>query len=181
MADLLPTGDYAGVMAKDISQAVREAYEKVAPPALSAKLGKTIEIAPPTKTLSAAEIDPMQSKRAQVVLKTMRRICLALPESSEDKQFGFPVWRAGKKTFAQAYQYRGSDRLRLAFWVGVDRQAMLTGDKRYEIPKYMGHNGWIALDVSKHLNEGEVSELALVSYRHFALKRMLQQLGSDDG
>jgi predicted DNA-binding protein (MmcQ/YjbR family) len=170
-----------GISWKRVAKLVREAYEKVAPPALSAKLGKTIDIAPPTKTLTAAEIDPMQSKRAQSVLKTMRRICLALPETAEDQQFGFPVWRAGKKTFAQAYQYRDSDRLRLAFWVGVDRQAMLTGDRRYEIPKYMGHNGWIALDVSKHLNEGEVSELALASYRHFALRRMLQQLGSDDG
>ena len=107
----------------------------------------------------------------------MRRICLGLPETSEEKQFGFPVWRAGKKTFAQAYQYRAEDRLRLAFWVGVEQQAMLTGDKRYQIPKYMGHNGWIALDVSKHLDEDEVSELALFSYRHFALRRMLQQLG----
>jgi predicted DNA-binding protein (MmcQ/YjbR family) len=169
-----------GISWKRVAKLAREAYEKVAPPALSAKLGKTIDIAPPTKALTAAEIDPMQSKRAQAVLKTMRRTCLALPETSEDQQFGFPVWRAGKKTFAQAYQHRGSDRLRLAFWVGVDRQAMLTGDKRYEIPKYMGHNGWIALDVSKHLNEGEVSELALGSYRHFALKRMLQQLGGDD-
>ena len=166
-----------GISWKRVAKLVREAYEKVAPPALSARLGKTIEISPPTKTLSAAEIDPLQSKRAQAVLKTMRRICLALPETSQDKQFGSPVWRAGKKTFAQAYQYRDQNKLRIAFWVGVEQQAMLTGDERYEIPKYMGHNGWIALDVSKHLDEDEVSELALFSYRHFALRRMLQQLG----
>jgi len=70
-----------------------------------------------------------------------------------------------------------TDRLRIAFWVGVEQQAMLTGDERYEIPKYMGHNGWISLDVSKHLDEDEVRELASFSYRHFALRRMLQQLG----
>src|SRR4030095_2073911 len=105
-----------GISWKRVAKLVREAYEKVAPPALTAKLGKTIETAPPTKTRSAAQIDPMQSKRAQAVLKTMRRICLALPETSQDKQFGFPVWRAGKKTFAQAYQYRDTDRLRGAVW-----------------------------------------------------------------
>jgi hypothetical protein len=54
---------------------------------------------------------------------------------------------------------------------------MLTGDERYEIPKYMGHNGWIALDVSEYLDQDQVRELALSSYRHFALRRMLQQLG----
>jgi hypothetical protein len=53
---------------------------------------------------------------------------------------------------------------------------MLTADERYGIPKYMGHNGWIALDVSKHLDADEVRELALFSYRHFALTRMLRQL-----
>src|SRR4030095_7529107 len=85
-------------------------------------------------------------------------------------------WRAGKKTFAQAYQYRSQDRLKIAFWVGVEQQAMRTGDERYEIPKYMGHNGWIALDVSEHLDADEVSQLALFSYRHFALGRILRQL-----
>ena len=47
----------------------------------------------------------MQSKRAQSVLRSCATICLALPETAEDEQFGFPVWRAGKKTFAQAYHY----------------------------------------------------------------------------
>jgi predicted DNA-binding protein (MmcQ/YjbR family) len=163
-----------GISWKRVAKLVREAYEKVAPPALSASLGKTIEIKPPTRTVAPTEFDPMQSKAAQSALQVMRRICLALPETSEEKQFGFPVWRAGKKTFAQAYHYR--NKLSLAFWVGIDRQGLLTGDKRYEIPPYMGHNGWIALDVSKELHKGEVHELALFSYRHFALKRMLQQL-----
>ncbi len=40
----------------------------------------------------------------------------------------------------------------------------------------MGHNGWIALDVTDHLDGAEVAALALQSYRHFVLKRMLQQL-----
>lgn len=166
-----------GIAWKRVAKLVREAYEKVAPPALSAALGKkTIEIEPPTRTVSATEFDPMQSKRAQSVLEVMRRICLALPETAEDKQFGFPVWRAGKKTFASAYRYKSEDKLTLSFWVGVDRQAMLTADERYTIPMYTGHNGWIALDVTRHLDEDEVRELVSFSYRHFALKRMLRML-----
>jgi predicted DNA-binding protein (MmcQ/YjbR family) len=163
-----------GISWKRVAKLVREAYEKVAPPALSAKLGKTIEIEPPTQTVAATTFDPMQSKRAQVVLKALRAICDALPEVSETKMFGFPVWQAGKKTFVQAYHRH--DRLCLAFWVGIERQSMLTADARYEIPQYMGHNGWIALDVTRHLDKDEVRELALYSYRHFALKRMLRAL-----
>jgi predicted DNA-binding protein (MmcQ/YjbR family) len=162
-----------GISWKRVAKLVREAYEKVAPPALSDSLGKTIEIEPPSETVPATQLDPMSSKRAQSVLRTMRNICLSLPETSEGLQFGNPVWRAGKKVFAQAYNYK---KLCVAFWVGVDRQALLTADDRYEIPAYMGHNGWIALDASKHLDRNEARELALYSYRHFALKRMLAKL-----
>jgi len=162
-----------GLSWKRIAVLTREAYEKVAPPKLAATLGKTIEITPPTKTLSASEVDPMLSKRAQSVLKSMRKLCLALPETSEGRQFGVPVWRAGQKGFALAYAGYTDKRLKLGFWVGVERQGLLTADERFRIPAYMGHNGWIELDVQDTCNWDEVAQLALASYRHFALKRML--------
>jgi predicted DNA-binding protein (MmcQ/YjbR family) len=163
-----------GVSWKRVAQLAREAYEKVAPSSLSAQIGKTIEITPPKAKLKAEEFDPMASSRAKQVLKSLRQICLALPETSEAKQFGSPVWRAGKRVFAQAYGY--DKKVRVAFWVGVERQGLFTADPRYEIPPYMGHNGWIALDVTRRYDEKEVRPLALDSYRHFALKRMLAQL-----
>ena len=65
---------------------------------------------------------------------------------------------------------------RASFWVGVHAQALMTDDPRYTIPPYMGHNGWIALDINKKHNERELQSLALESYRHFASKRMLAKL-----
>ena len=53
---------------------------------------------------------------------------------------------------------------------------MLTADARYRIPPYIGHNGWIALDVDEHCDWPEVEALTLQSYRHFALKRMLLRM-----
>jgi hypothetical protein len=67
-------------------------------------------------------------------------------------------------------------RLTLCFWAGVDQQGLLTADSRYHVPPYMGHNGWIALDVSKNCDWNEIAALLTQSYRHFALKRMLLQL-----
>ncbi|HVF18521.1 MAG TPA: MmcQ/YjbR family DNA-binding protein, partial [Steroidobacteraceae bacterium] len=136
-----------GISWKTVAKLVREAYEKVAP-ALAHSLSKTIDIKPPTTTMTIEEFDPMQSKRAIAVLKDLRKICLSFPETSEDKQFGSPVWRAGKKVFAQAYCYRAERKLQLAFWVGVDQQSLLVQDKHFSIPAYMGHNGWIAVDVT---------------------------------
>jgi hypothetical protein len=64
--------------------------------------------------------------------------------------------------------------LQVYFWVGVASQGLMTADERYEIPPYMGHNGWIALDVSCACDWDEVRGLAVGSYRHFALQRMLK-------
>ena len=163
-----------GISWKRVAKLVREAYEKVAPPALIATLGKTIAIEPPTASVPREQVDPFGTTRGASVLKAMRAICLALPETNEDKQFGSPVWRAGKKTFASVWAR--NKKITLGFRVGVERQSMLSADPRYEIPHYIGHNGWIQLDVSKHLDKEEVRELALCSYRHFALKRMLREL-----
>jgi hypothetical protein len=165
-----------GIAWQTVAKLVREAYEKVAPAALAKSIGKTIAIKPPAITLQPEDFDPMQSTRAKAVLKELRKICLAFPETSEAKQFGFPVWRAGKKVFAQAYCYRGEGKLQLGFWVGVDQQALLIRDKGFSIPAYTGHNGWIALDVSRTANWQEIQSLALFSYRHFALARMLKAL-----
>ena len=122
------------------------------------------------------DFDPLLGERAQETLKTLRKVCLALPETSEATQFGSPCWKAGKKSFCGMHHHAG--RLNLQFWVGPDMQTMLTfeGD-RYQIPAYMGHNGWINLDVEDEVDWDEVAELGMISYRHFALKRMLKALG----
>lgn len=157
-----------------IADRTRDAYEAVASTKLSATIGKTIRIKPPTKTLDPEEIDPMNAPRAKAVLKRLDKICRGLPETMQGTQFGSPTWKAGKKTFVSAHRTKG--RMTLQFWVGADRQAMLTFEDRYRIPAYIGHNGWIELDVEKDADWDEIEALTLESYRHFALKRMLKTL-----
>ena len=113
----------------------------------------------------------MSPPRIQNILKRLAAICLALPETSASTSFGNPVWVADKKSFVQAWRYDGQ--LKLAFWVGPDRQDALILDPRYLLPAYMAHNGWIALNAEQGVNWDEVESLAFDSYRHFALKRML--------
>lgn len=153
---------------------VREAYAMVAPKKLLEALGTTIDIEPPTESIDPEAFDPMLAPRAQEILTGLREFCLSLPETSEGRQFGDPAFKAGKKTFVTAHRRKG--RTVLSFWVGPDMQAMLTFEDRYTIPHYTGHNGWILLDVEDNIDWDEVRELILVSYRHFALKRMLKAL-----
>jgi predicted DNA-binding protein (MmcQ/YjbR family) len=163
-----------GIAWKQVVSLVREAYEEVATVDLRARIGTTPPFKGPDIALSPGQIDPLKSKRALAVLGALRKMCLHLPESREQRQFGHPVWQAGKKTFALA-RHDGTQ-LTLCFWVGVDQQGLLTEDPRYRIPPYLGHNGWIALAVSNNCNWREIEGLIMNSYRHFALKRMLRQL-----
>ena len=66
--------------------------------------------------------------------------------------------------------------LELSVWAGGEEQALRTADPRYRIPQYIGHRGWLNLDIHDRADIGEVEELILESYRHFALKRMLKQM-----
>ena len=157
-----------------VAKLVHMAYQHTAPARLRDALKKTPVVAAPKRRVTVADIDPKNSPRGRKLMSVMRKVCLVLPETMEATQFGQPVWRAGKRAFAQAYYY--DDRWRVAFWVGVLAQGMMTTDPRYSIPAYMGHMGWIALDVNRSHNEQELRALALGSYRHFALKRMLAKL-----
>ena len=155
-----------------IASRVREAYANVAPRELLGDLGEPIDIEPPTETVDPEEFDPLTAAHAQEKLARIRTLVGALPETSEGTQFGTPAFKAGKKTFLTVYRRRG--RMRLEMWVGPELQATLTDDPRFTIPAYIGHRGWIDLDLEDRVDWDEVRELALGSYRHFALKRMLK-------
>ena len=157
-----------------IAQRVREAYVNVAPADLAGDLGEPVDIEPPTETIDPEDFDPLSVPHAREKLDGIRALCAELPETSEGRQFGNPAFKAGKKTFLTVHRYRR--RMQLEIWVGPELQATLTDDPRFTIPRYIGHRGWIDLDVESHLDGDEVRELVLGSYRHFALKRMLKAL-----
>jgi predicted DNA-binding protein (MmcQ/YjbR family) len=163
-----------GLAWKGVAQILRAAYEHVAPDRLRRQLKATPSVPAPKHRITVADVDPKNTPRGKRVLRSMRKVCLVLPAASEGLQFGQPVWRAGKRVFARAYCYDGV--WRVSFWVGVHAQLLMTDDPRFTIPPYMGHNGWIALDVSEALDERELQSLALESFRHFALKMMLAKL-----
>lgn len=161
-----------------VCEHVHDAYELVAPPNLVDALDRAFKVQPPTRKFRPEEIDPFLGKRPKAILKKLKAICSALPETQPDTQFGAPVWKAGKKTFVTAHYWLG--RLKLSFRVGSERQAELSTDNRYEVSPYTGVHGWIDLDVEDHEDWTEIEPLILESYRHFALKRMLKAMEAGD-
>jgi predicted DNA-binding protein (MmcQ/YjbR family) len=160
-----------------VCEHVREAYEKVAPAELARAIKRDFRVRPPKRKFRPEEIDRFQGKAAREVLKKLGSICGRLPETERGATFGCPIWKAGAKTFVIAHYYTG--RLKLSVWVGAARQKVLVKDKRFEVSKYMGHNGWIDLDVEDGQEWAEIEQLVVESYRHFALKRMLKELDAE--
>lgn len=167
-----------GVPQAAIVDRVRDVYLKVAPAHLRPQAGTFCKIKEPVKNLRREEIDPLLAAYSQKLLKSVASICAKLPEVTTARQFGNPVWKAGKKTFLCVHCYNS---LCIQVWIGVDQQSYLTNDKRYRIPPYVGHNGWIDLDVSKHVNWQEIENLVIASYRHFATRRMSNALSGKTG
>ena len=87
---------------------------------------------------------------------------------------GSVAWRTRKRSFAMLHDYgRG---LQAQFWVGIERQGPLGMDPRFSIPPYLGHQGWMTLDLQKSPDARELRDLVIDSYRHFASRRALADL-----
>ena len=158
-----------------VAEAVRTAYECVAPPRLRERLHETPQVPAPTRRITVADIDPWRTPRGKRLLEAMRTLCLEWPGTAEDTAFGQPIWRVGKKTFARLHRYTG---WHASFWVGVHAQSLMTNDPRFSIPAYTGHQGWINLDVATDFRIAELRALALESYRHYAGKAQLAALAN---
>ena len=159
---------------KRVIELVHMAYLNSSPAKLGAQVTKPPVVRAPTSKMKPAEIDRLKSPQALRMRERMCKICRALPETDEGTQFGSPVWRVGKKSFVMLYDFGKG--LTVQFWVGIERQGPLEMDPRLSIPPYLGTKGWIALDASKSINERELREFLVDSYRHFATRRALAKL-----
>jgi predicted DNA-binding protein (MmcQ/YjbR family) len=119
----------------------------------------------------------MKAKEIEKVLKEVRAICLALPETSEVEAWGHPTFRAGKKMFAGFGE--GEEGLTLGLKVGHDRQEELLQDDRFFPTPYAAHQGWVSLRLDRNTDWNEVRGLVREAYRQVALQRMLKALDAD--
>lgn len=157
---------------EEVTTIVLEAYELL----VGKPHHEAIEVSldPPQDTLLPVEIDPLQTLEMQSMLRFVREFVDTLPDTHEASQFGSPAFKVGKKSFL----YVGFLKTKpcIEIWVGRDAQIGLTSDSRFAIPKYTGHNGWIMFNTQFEQADKQARELAIQSYRHFALKRTLRKL-----
>ena len=115
------------------------------------------------------------------ITNRLRKICLALPETTERLSHGEPTWFIrGKKTFVSYSDHHHNDRL--AFVCAAPpgaQQAMVAADpERFFVPPYVGGRGWLGvhLDLDEPTDWDEVAELVEDAYRVVAPKTLVRLL-----
>jgi hypothetical protein len=116
-------------------------------------------------------------------LERLRRICLALPETTERLSHGEPTWFVrGKKTFVMYADQHHDDRL--AFWCAAPagaRDALVSVDPdRYYVPPYVGVRGWLGVRLDGPIDWDNVTDLVTDAYCEVAPKRLIALLESHD-
>ena len=105
-----------------------------------------------------------------MVLRRLRALCLALPETRETSAWGHPNFCAGRRTFV-AFE-RVSRRPSIAFRLDPSSVARLLGRRPFFATPY-GRGRWVSLWADAPLDGALGEQLARRSYRQVALKRML--------
>jgi predicted DNA-binding protein (MmcQ/YjbR family) len=107
------------------------------------------------------------------ILVRLRKICLALPGSTETATFGHPTFQVNRKTFCVLEEYKGE--LGICVKVELELQGIFLTDARFFRTPYIGKHGWVTLRVyAARLNWTEVKDLVRGSYRLVLAGRPVQ-------
>ena len=119
---------------------------------------------------------------AAKAIARVRKICLALPETTERLSHGEPTWFVrDKKTFVTYANHHHDDRL--AFWcaapLGVQDVLVASDPERFFVPPYVGNRGWLGVRLDVPQDWGLIGELVVDAYRMVAPKRLLATLDAE--
>jgi len=120
-------------------------------------------------------VSPTLGREARYVAR-LRKLCLALPETSEKEAWGEPTWRVRGKMFAMLDDHHHGAR-DLSVWLksDFDTQAMLaeSAPERFFVPPYQGKAGWIAARLDARTDWEELAELVAEAWSRAAGRKKL--------
>lgn len=113
-------------------------------------------------------------------LERVRRLCLALPETTERVSHGAPTFFIrDKKTFVSFMDNHHGDG-RLALWcaapLGLQDDLVRAQPERFFVPPYVGTRGWVGVRLDQGEHWERVEELIREAWRTVAPKSLLARL-----
>lgn len=102
----------------------------------------------------------------------VRRMCLAMPETTEKVSHGEPTFFARKRVFAMCSNNHHNDG-HLAVWIpaepGVQFELIRLNPACYYKPPYLGPNGWVGIEL------GEIGDDELAAHLTEAWKLIIEK------
>jgi predicted DNA-binding protein (MmcQ/YjbR family) len=103
---------------------------------------------------------------------------LSLPDTKETLTWGKPHFRVGEKIFSGYGEENG--KASIGFKLELAHAKSIIKDPRFWPAPYVGHKGWVSMDVAKVSDWAEVRSLIHESYRLIAPKKSLAKLSQTD-
>jgi len=119
--------------------------------------------------------DPDERAR---ILAGIRERCLALPETSERLSHGAPTFFVrGKRPFLMVLTDHHGDG-RFAIWcaapAGIQALLVEADPKKYFVPPYVGHRGWLGVRLDVGLDWDELAGIAEDAYAEIAPRKLVE-------
>jgi predicted DNA-binding protein (MmcQ/YjbR family) len=146
----------------------------------------------PTKRVAARRVRPPSSKKSKSktssratpipspagALAKLRRICLAFPDTKETVTWGKPHFRVGNKIFAGFDDADG--RPVMGCKLAMEKAARIVTIPGFSKAPYVGHKGWVAIDLTAVRDWELVRELVEESYNLIASPAPKRSTGRGD-
>jgi predicted DNA-binding protein (MmcQ/YjbR family) len=115
-------------------------------------------------------VDGASMARADLALAKIRKICLSFPDTKETMTWGKPHFRVGEKIFAGYSEENGKQLV--GFKLEMAHASIAVQVPGFSRAPYVGHKGWVSLEIDSIKNWDEVREMILESYRLIAPKKL---------
>ena len=108
-------------------------------------------------------------------LRRVRRICAALPGTTEKLSHGEPTFFAAKKVYAM-FANNHHDDGHIAIWIpappGLQATLIKTEPKKFFMPPYVGVRGWVGIELEE-VDDDELGFHISEAWRLIAPKKVM--------
>ena len=116
-------------------------------------------------------------------IERVRRICLALPATSERLSHGEPTFFVQNKVFVMFANNHHNDG-HIAVWLpvppGFQADLIEEAPQTFFRPPYVGHRGWIGIDLDQ-VSDADLKMYIHIAWELIAPKRLRAQLRAASG
>jgi hypothetical protein len=115
------------------------------------------------------------------VLERLRRICLALPETSERQSQGAPTFFVrGKRPFVMVVPRSRrpatvASQSGCAAADGMQQMLIEAEPERFFVPPYVGHRGWLGVRLDRGLDWDELAGIVEDAYAEVASQKLVRE------